>query len=217
MRADSQHQAHGRTQRRFEGQSGMRGNSREQGARAVAAKARFRQAPRRAHRRHTELGQQQRMARHAERRQHVVAQARPGVGERLEERAPGFAVVAQIGGRAIDGTLQQYRGAILQGVSQRSVRVHPLETVLGQRKPLEARRAHGQGMHGGADIVDKSGQRQFGRSRAAADGWRAFVHGDRVIRARQHDGGGKAIRSGPDDHGAGSCRGGQLRYCRRYA
>ena len=76
----------------LERQRGMRGHSGKQGARAMARESAIRPAPRRANRRHAEPRQQQRMARHAERGQHVVAQARPGVGERLEQRPPGFAV-----------------------------------------------------------------------------------------------------------------------------
>ena len=49
-----------------------------------AAKARFRQAARRAKRGQAEPRQQERMARHAERRQHVVTEARPRIGEGLE-------------------------------------------------------------------------------------------------------------------------------------
>jgi hypothetical protein len=36
----------------------------------------------------------------------------------------------------------------------------------------------------GADVVDKSGQRQLERPRAAADGGRAFVDGDGMASAR---------------------------------
>ena len=102
------------------------------------------------------------MKRHAKGSQHVVAQARPGFGKRLEEGAPGFAVTAQTGGRPIDRTLEHDRTAIVEGVRQRSVGVNPLEAVAVKRKLLETRRAHGQRMHGGADIVEKSGEGQFG-------------------------------------------------------
>ena len=131
MRADPQHQCRGGAQRGFQGQGGMGGQSGEEGARAVAAKTGFRQAPGRANRHYPEPGGQHGMAGHAERRQHVVAQARPRSGEWLEEGAPGFAVSAQIGGRSRDGTLQHDGAAIVEGVGQRSVGVHPLEAVGG--------------------------------------------------------------------------------------
>src|ERR1035437_5542004 len=148
----------------------MGGKSGEQGARAMAAKTGFRHAPGGANSHHPELGEEEGMAGHAEWRQHVVAQARPGAGEGLEEGAPGFAVAAQIGGRARDGTLQYDGATVVEGVGQWSVRVHPLEAVGGQRKLLEARRADGQRVHSGADLVDKSGKGARGRPGAAADG-----------------------------------------------
>src|SRR5260370_5531448 len=88
----------------------MRRQSGEQGARASAAKARFRQAASWAKSRHAEFREQEGMVRHAERRQNVVAEARPGGGERLGERSPGFAVGAQIRRGARDGKLQDYGG-----------------------------------------------------------------------------------------------------------
>ena len=148
MRADSQHQSRGGTQRRLQRQSGMGGQAGEQGLRAVAAKAGFRQAPGGANSRHPKPGEQQGVAGHAEWRQHVVAQARPGAGEGLEEGAPGFAIAAQIGGRAGDGTLQNDSIAVVERVGQRSVRVNPLQAVGGQRPLFEAWRAHGQRVHG---------------------------------------------------------------------
>ena len=103
------------------------------------------------------------------------------------------------------------------GVGQRSVRVDPFQAMVRQRELFEAGGAHGQGVDRGADVVDKTGQRQFERSRAAADGGRAFVHGDGMTGARQHDGGGQTVGSGTDDRGARACGIGQLRYCRRDA
>jgi hypothetical protein len=94
----------------------MRGEAGEQGARAVAAKPRFGEAPRGAHRGHAELGQKEGMTRHAERGQDIVAEAGPGGSKRLEERLPGFAIGAKIGGGAEDGTLQQHGGAVIQRV-----------------------------------------------------------------------------------------------------
>src|SRR5260370_42277546 len=103
----------------------MRRQSGEQGARASAAKARFRQAASWAKSRHAEFREQEGMVRHAERRQNVVAEARPGGGERLEERSPGFAVGAQIRRGARDGTLQDYGGTLIERVGEGGDRMGP--------------------------------------------------------------------------------------------
>src|SRR5437879_697742 len=99
------------------------------------------------------------MTRHTERGQHVVAETGPGGGERLEEGSPGSAIGTQIGGSAGNGTLEHDRGAVVQRVRQRSLRVDPLQAMLRQWKVFEAGGAHGQGVDRGADVVDKTGQR----------------------------------------------------------
>ena len=195
----------------------MCSHSGKQSASARPAKVRFSEPPRRANRCQPEPGQAQRVARHSKGRQHVVAQARPCIGKRLEQRAPRLAVPPQIGRRAVDRTLQQHRAAVIQRVREWSFRMHPLKTVRRQRKLLEARRTHCQRVHRGADIVDKSRERQLRRTRTAADRLSPFIYCDRMTRARQYDRGGKTIRSRPDNHGAGACGIRQLRYCRRDA
>ncbi len=162
----------------------MRSESAEQGACAVATKTCFGEAARRPHRGHAELCQKEGMTRHAKRGQHVVAQARPGGSERLKERSPGFAIWTQISRGAGNGAFQHDGGAVIQRVGQRNVRVDPLQAMLRQWEVFETGRADGQGVNRGADVVDKSGQRQLERPRAAADGGRAFVDGDGMASAR---------------------------------
>src|SRR5260370_34749301 len=105
----------------------MRRHSGEESTRGSSAKTRFGQAASRAKSRHAELGEQEGMTGHAERRQNVVAETRPGGGKRLEERSPGFAIAAQGGCGARDRTLQDYGSAVIEGGGPRGVGVDPFE------------------------------------------------------------------------------------------
>src|SRR5260370_13421131 len=110
----------------------MRRHSGEESTRGSSAKTRFGQAASGAKSRHAELGEQEGMTGHAERRQNVVAEARPGGGKRLEERSPGFAIAAQVGCGARDRTFQDYGSAVLEGVGQRSGGLDPFQALLRQ-------------------------------------------------------------------------------------
>jgi hypothetical protein len=51
----------------------------------------------------------------------------------------------------------------------------------------------------GADVVAETGERQLGCAGPAADGLLGFEDADGAPGLRERDGGGKAVRPGPDD------------------
>ena len=200
VRGDPHHQPHGRAGRPVERHDGVRGQAGEQGAGALAAKQVARQAGGRADRVQSETRHQHGVVRQAERRQHVVAEARPGGGEGLHQLLPGGAVRAEIGGGGGQRALHHHRRAVVQRMSQRRIRLHPFQTVPGQRELLETRRAGGHRLNAGADVVNEAGEGEFGRARAAADPVGGLVHRHRAARARQQDGGGQTVRAGAHHH-----------------
>src|ERR1041385_2359782 len=81
---------------------------------------------------------------------------------------------------------------------QRKLGVDPLETVFPQRERSKRRRAHGERMNSGANIVKEPRQCQPGGTRAAADGRLSLD--DRGVEPglREKNGGSQAVRPGTD-------------------
>src|SRR5689334_22905522 len=77
--------------------------------------------------------------------------------------------------------------------------MNPFQTVLRQRKSVEARGCDCQGMNGCADVMNKPGQRQFRRPGSAANGVTLLEDADGPPRAGHFNGGGEAVRSGAHD------------------
>ena len=76
------------------------------------------------------------------------------------------------GRRLLHRALQDHRRPAVERMRQRSLGVHELQTVLGQRQPAQERRQQRQGVDGRAGVVDEARQGQLLRSRPAADGLR---------------------------------------------
>jgi hypothetical protein len=102
VRGEREDQADGGTGTRFERQRGVGGQPGKQGAGARAAEMGLRHGARGTDGVETELRHFERMARQVRRRQYVVAQARPGFGQRPHQAPPRFAIGAQAGGGGVD-------------------------------------------------------------------------------------------------------------------
>lgn len=210
MGGDGQDQPNAAAGAGFERQHRMGGKPGKQGAGARPAEERLGQGAGGPQGNQAESSHPQRVARKAQRRrQDVVAEARPGAGQRLDKRAPGLAVGAEIAGGGVDGALQHNGGAIVQRVGQRRFGVDPFEAVPGQGELFEARRTGGHGVDGGTEIVDEAGKRQLGRARAAADFGSRLVDGDGVAGAREQDGAGQPVGAAADYDGSGFRHGSQ--------
>jgi hypothetical protein len=109
------------------------------------------------------------MRREAERILHVGFELRPCRDERLHEPKVTRAVISQIPRGQLDGAVEDYSRAIIQRVRQRRRGMNPFQAAAFQWQAAKKRGPQGQGVNGRADVVHETGQRQFFRSRAAAD------------------------------------------------
>ncbi len=125
----------------------------------------------------------------------------PAFDERRHELAVRFAVLAQRGAGLLQRWVKRRRRAVVEGMRHGDLRLNPFQPVPGQRQGLEKRRPEGQRMDGRAEVVDKAGQRQFARTRAAAEGGLRFEHADAATGLREGYGGGQAVRARADHHG----------------
>ncbi len=177
----------------IEGHDGMRRQAREEGSGARAAETRFGKAARRTDGVEAEAGEAQRVTRDADGCEDVVAELVPGSGERFEEGAPGLAVGPETGGGGVEGALEQNGGAVVQGMGEGRIRVDPFQTEAGQGKQLKTGRADGQGVDGGADVVNEAGQGKLGGAEAASElrGLLQHLHG--MAGAGQQDGRAQAV------------------------
>jgi hypothetical protein len=81
---------------------------------------------------------------------------------------------------------------------ERERRLDPVDV---QRERSEERRSRGERMDGGTDVVPEPGERQLGRTRAAANRVLRLEDEDRASRLGEGDGGGEPVRAGADDDG----------------
>ena len=80
----------------------------------------------------------------------------------------------------------------------RQIRLNPLQAVFFEWQRAEERRSETKGMNGGADVVQKTGQGQFGGPGAAADGVIAFKEEHGATGLSEADACGEAIWAGAD-------------------
>src|SRR5207245_7154716 len=119
----------------------------------------------------------------------------PGREQRSHEAKVARAVFAQILRRQFHGAIEDYGGAVIERMCKRRRGMSPVEAVVRQRQESKEGRPHGHGINGGADVVDKAGQRQFRRARAAADGFVSLDQKNRAARLGHGNGGGETVRS----------------------
>ena len=101
------------------------------------------------------------------------------------------------GGR--DGPLEDGRPAAVERVGDRRVRVDELDAARREVDRGEERRGDRQRQDRRADVVAEPGEGQLGGPRPATGRRRGLVDADRAPGTGQGDGGGQAVRPGPDD------------------
>src|SRR6185437_2917169 len=85
-------------------------------------------------------------------------------------------------------------------MSKRSRRIDKLEPTTREWQTSEERRAHGQRMHGGADVVSESLESQRAGPRATTDLIVRLIYANTLARLRQNNPSRKSIRSRADNH-----------------
>src|SRR5690348_5864934 len=77
------------------------------------------------------------------------------------QRVPGFSIFAECANRIVQVALEDDGGAIIERMGDRSWRLNPLEPILVKRQRRKEWGCCGHWMHGRAEVVAKSGKREF--------------------------------------------------------
>ena len=118
--------------------------------------------------RQTEARQSQRLSWPAQRTEQDLEQRPPASHDRTHEPGVRGAISAQALRGTVDGPLQDGGAATVERVHQRSLWVQQLESECRQRRAAEKGRGGGERQNFRAQVVHEAGQRQLGRSQAAA-------------------------------------------------
>jgi hypothetical protein len=166
---------------------------------------------RRFQRAQAEPGHEQRVARYADRAQHLVDEQRQVVGRDVDESPPRPGVDAEPPCRRI-GVAEHREGALLvEDVHQRDVGRGPAKTVRRQVELGESGRHPAQRMHSRAHVVDDAGLEEFGAARPAPEGLSGLEHQHAAPGARQHCRGGQSVGPRTDHDGVPPAGVGALR------
>ena len=159
---------------------------------------RFGEAERRPNRRQAEPGLQDRPS-PAERREQCVHQLvrprDPGIDQTPVRRGIRRPEAHR---RRLDRSFHDDRGAIVERMRERRLRVHEGHAVIGERQRREERRRLRQCVNRGAHVVRDAGLGEFSRSNAAADRRFRLVEADAKACPCQRDRGRQAVRAGAD-------------------
>jgi hypothetical protein len=143
----------------------------------------------------SEPGEQQRMARHVrDRSQEVGAQPVEALGLRREQPPPRTAVRAQPGRRLGHGADEHAGPSVVEWLRQVDLWPAPLQPVPLQPEPGKERRAEGERVDGGTDVVQHARDRQLLGAGAAADRVARLEHRDIDAGARERDSGREPVR-----------------------
>src|SRR5689334_3811548 len=148
----------------------MRGHSREERSRLVFLKLRLGKSFRGSDRAESETRHRKWMSRHAERCEEIACESIPGSDERRKHATIRCAVFSESFRSRVERTIDDERGAIVEGMSECGRRVNEFESVLLQRQLRKERRSRAEWMNCGTDVVNESRQCEFRRSGATADG-----------------------------------------------
>jgi hypothetical protein len=182
----------------------MRRAAGEQGASTLALKVGPRQPLRRAQTDRSKARHRERMAWRAQWPEDLFQKLGRRANQRLEQAPVGLGVPAKAVSRLLQGTLEHYRGAVVEGMRQRRVGMHQLEAVLGERQAAHERGCKRQRVHRGAGVVNKARKRQLLGAAAPADGLRSFEDCHPPAGPGEDDRRGEAVRARADDDGLGS-------------
>jgi hypothetical protein len=135
------------------------------------------------------------MPRPPQRTKHGVVDRGPVRDDAIEHALIDGAVGAKRIGGARDGAIGDRRAAAIERMCEHHRRLQPVHAMLAKRHRAEYRRRDGEGVDGGAHVVDEPGQRQRRGSAAAADRVRAFQDEHLSPRSGDHDRRGEAVRT----------------------
>jgi hypothetical protein len=148
----------------------VRGDGAEQGAGPLLDKEASRQSLGRAQRTKAKRRQRNGITRPCHRAEGCALQARPAANEAAKESHVRRAVAPKPCCRLFDRSLHNCRRPIVKRVCELGLRLNELEAISLQRQRPQKWRRSRHRMHRRADVVLETGQGEFSRSRASADG-----------------------------------------------
>jgi len=134
-----------------------------------------------------EAEQLDRVLRDAERREQILEQPVRVLQQRRHQAAIGAGVGPELRHGLLEVLVQQHRRPVVERVGDAEPRLDPLQPVRLERERAQVGREDARRMRGRADVVSEPGERQLGRSRAAADLGVPFDHEDLRARLREPD------------------------------
>src|SRR5579863_905134 len=142
----------------FERQHRMRRQPGEERSRPFAAEMKFGESGCGAKSQQPEQSSGEWMARNARHPEQERFRPRPVLDQTVEHALVALGVWTKNRGGFIDGAQQNGGGAVVERMRQRDRRLDPREAVLLERQRAEERRDNGHGVHGRANVVEKSGK-----------------------------------------------------------
>jgi len=122
----------------------------------------------------------------------------PIARERLHQIAIGARVAAELSACKIDILMKTRGASIIEWMRERDLRLNPTKAEAFERQCLEKWRTRGERMNCRTNIVHKTWQGEFGRTRTAADRLVPFQDQNGKTCPRQRNRGGHSIRTRPD-------------------
>jgi len=193
--------AEGRRCGPLQGDDGVGRKPREEGPRPLLPERRLGQAPGRAQALQPEAGREQGVGRKRQGLEDIPQKPLVALREGADEPPVCPAVGAETLGRLLERAVQAQGPAALEGMGKGDLGVDPFETEPLEPELTEEGRREGQGMDGGADVVDEAGEREGGRAGAAADRVRRLHEQDVPETPCERYGRGQAVGPGAHDDG----------------
>src|SRR5438132_4169775 len=150
-----------------------------------------------------EAGQAQGMGRDVgQRPHHVDEEVVETFADRSEQPGPAAPVRPESLGGGADRLQHDAGGPVVEGVGEGDLGPAPPQSVPAEVDLLQERRAHRQGVDGGAVVVEEPVAGQVAGAGAAPDGVGRLEDSDGHTLAGEGDGGGQPVGPGPHDDGA---------------
>ena len=147
-----------------------------------------------------EMGERQRMSRHAEDRLGRIGEQVVEVVRRMfEDATPPLAVAVERFDRAIQRSVQHARRTVVERMGAVDRRLQPREAVRREVELGEERRRGGDRMDGRAVVMDQAGDDHLRAARATADRIARLEHRHVHAGAGQPRRGGEPVRPAADD------------------
>ena len=148
---------------------------------------------------HPKRSGRQRMSWKTEWPLHAGFELGPSGKQRGQEPHVALAILAEIFRRRFHGPLEDYCRAVIERMRQRRRGLNPFQPALLERQAAEKRRPHRHGVNTRTDVVQEARERQFRRSRPAAQRFFSLDQQNGAARLGDRNRGGEPVRPAAHD------------------